>query len=762
MFRSFLSRKNRHLSVARKQAPRPWFQRLGTEFLEERDVPATFAPGDLVVERLGDGSAALSGNACAIFLDEYKPDGTLVQSVAMPTSTSGSQLALVETGSATSAGFMSRSTDGKYLAMPGYNSSVGATNPATTAGIDRVIGRVDTSGNVDTSTKFTQTDGYNGNNFRSIASIDGSVFWTGGTGSGTSGGIRTIAFGSTASGNITPVSTTVTNIRVVQIFAGQLYASDASGSAVRLGTVGTGTPTDSGNTLTNLPGFLTASGSPYGFFFADLSASVTGVDTLYVADDGGQIQKWTLPSDGANWTASGTIAASTVRGLTGVQNGSVVTLYGTSGSAIYSLTDSSGFNANITGTLKTIASAATNTAVRGITFVPETLAVGGTLNDGTQGSNYSQSVTITINGVDGVGTAAAPVFAITSGSLPHNLSLNASTGVISGTPDQTGTSNFTVTVRDSTGLSANKSFSITINSGSSNTATSTNVTADNSTVTYGTTVTFTATIHATSGSTAPSKGSVEFFDNGSDIGAGSFQSSSGTDSVWTFQTTSRQLQVTGSAHTIKAAYTAGSGFADSNGTMSETVNTKALTVTGITADDKVYDGGQVAVIHTGSAALQGKVSGDTVTLDVSSAAGTFASKDVGSGITVAISGLSLAGADAGNYSLTQPSTTASITKKSLTVTGITADDKVYDGGKVAVIHTGSRGAFGEGEWRHGNLGRIECDRHVCVEGRGERHHGGDQRPLDRGRRCRRLLADAAINDGEHHEEGPHRDGDHGG
>ena len=112
-------------------------------------------------------------------------------------------------------------------------------------------------------------------------------------------------------------------------------------------------------------------------------------------------------------------------------------------------------------------------------------------------------------------------------------------------------------------------------------------------------------------------------------------------------------------------------------------------MTGITADDKVYDGGTSAVVHTGSAALQGTVSGDTVTLDASSAAGTFASKDVGSGITVAISGLSLAGSDAGDYSLTQPSTTASITQKSLTVTGITADDKVYDGGTSAVIRTGS-------------------------------------------------------------------------
>src|SRR4029078_7972323 len=40
--------------------------------------------------------------------------------------------------------------------------------------------------------------------------------------------------------------------------------------------------------------------------------------------------------------------------------------------------------------------------------------------------------------------------------------------------------------------------------------------------------------------------------------------------------------------------------------------------------------------------------------------------------TVAVSGLTLSGADAGNYSLTQPTTSANITKATLTVT---ADDK---------------------------------------------------------------------------------------
>ena len=44
-----------------------------------------------------------------------------------------------------------------------------------------------------------------------------------------------------------------------------------------------------------------------------------------------------------------------------------------------------------------------------------------------------------------------------------------------------------------------------------------------------------------------------------------------------------------------------------------------------------------------------------------------------------MSGLALAGTASGNYTLTQPTTTANITAAPLTVTGITAGNKVYDG-----------------------------------------------------------------------------------
>ena len=115
-------------------------------------------------------------------------------------------------------------------------------------------------------------------------------------------------------------------------------------------------------------------------------------------------------------------------------------------------------------------------------------------------------------------------------------------------------------------------------------------------------------------------------------------------------------------------------------TLTASITAKSLTVTGITANNRVYDSSTSAtsLLVKGSAALSGVMGGDTVTLDHSAATATFATKNIGSNKTVNVAGITIGGGDAGNYSLTQPSTTASVTAKNLTVTGITANDRVYN------------------------------------------------------------------------------------
>jgi uncharacterized repeat protein (TIGR01451 family) len=66
---------------------------------------------------------------------------------------------------------------------------------------------------------------------------------------------------------------------------------------------------------------------------------------------------------------------------------------------------------------------------------------------GQMGVAYSSSLAAT-------GGAGGYVFSIASGSLPAGLTLNASTGAITGTPTAYGTSNFTAKVVDSTGTTA--------------------------------------------------------------------------------------------------------------------------------------------------------------------------------------------------------------------------------------------------------------------------------------------------------------------
>lgn len=110
---------------------------------------------------------------------------------------------------------------------------------------------------------------------------------------------------------------------------------------------------------------------------------------------------------------------------------------------------------------------------------------------------------------------------------------------------------------------------------------------------------------------------------------------------------------------------------------------KSVTITGLDVNDKEYDGATSATV-IGAAALDGVLDGDMVTVTIGDAA--FADKNAGTDKDVIFSGYSLSGDDAGNYELSaQPSATASITPKSVTITGVDANDKTYDGTAAAEI-----------------------------------------------------------------------------
>jgi len=340
-------------------------------------LAAPFSSDNLVIYRVGDGSSALTSAATQVFLDEYTKSGTLVQSVAVNTNV------LTASGVATSDGQISRSADGHSISLTGYHAAVGTASVVSTASstTNRVAASVDSNGLM----VSTLLDAYNTNNIRSATSVDGSAFYLAGTGKSTSGGVRLLGAGGTASSSVRADSN-LPNANVVGLYGGQLYASasNSTPSSPGIYAIGSGLP-GSAQTATLITPLTGAGQSPYGFYFADLSSSVAGLDTLYVADDGAGIEKFSLV--GGSWVLNNVIAATGVRGLTGQRNADgSVQLFATSDASVKSsgawagtgggasklltLTDMAGYNQSLASPLITLATAGGNEAFRGLALTP--------------------------------------------------------------------------------------------------------------------------------------------------------------------------------------------------------------------------------------------------------------------------------------------------------------------------------------------------------------------------------------------------------
>jgi hypothetical protein len=135
---------------------------------------------------------------------------------------------------------------------------------------------------------------------------------------------------------------------------------------------------------------------------------------------------------------------------------------------------------------------------------------------------------------------------------------------------------------------------------------------------------------------------------------------------------------------IAIANTDAGNYTLASTTAATTANITALAITGsITANNKIYDATTSATIA--SRTLSGQIAGDVVSYIGGTA--TFATKDAGNGKTVTATGLSLDGADAGNYTVNSTAmTTADITPFGITGS-FTASNKIYDGNTSATVVT---------------------------------------------------------------------------
>lgn len=332
------------------------------------DLTPLPAPTEFIVLRVGDGTNALAGTATAGFLERRKiSDGSMVGAAkALPTAVAGTNRILTITGTSTAEGQLSRSEDGHFVLVGGYDTAVGMATSTGTG--NRTIGRLDNKDVLDTS---TSSDFLTNNSFRGVTSNNGIDLWAAGA-----SGIVYTTFGSTTK----PSGSLLTNnMRWLNIFGGQLYASSASGTTQGINTiVGSGGLPKTTATATLLSGFATqTTTSHYGFVALDRDAT-PGIDVIYVADDrgsaaGGGVQRWKL--SGTTWALAGTLAKNLTagtRGLAGFVSGNNVVLLATTAESpprVVSFVDDGSAIDMIGATA--LATAATNTAYRGIALAPQ-------------------------------------------------------------------------------------------------------------------------------------------------------------------------------------------------------------------------------------------------------------------------------------------------------------------------------------------------------------------------------------------------------
>ena len=358
-----------------------------------------FSSGSLVVERMGNGTATLSSTATQISVLEVTTAGSLTQTIILPSGTSNPQ---TDSGSATSDGYLN--TYGGFVSVPGYNAAAGTASVASQNA--KVNSLLDSTGTIVTRTLFPvggpsgTTPGtpagvspFSGNNYRSSIATSGSTFYGVGTSSGSPNTGGAWYFNGSA---FTQVSSTAsgqpTNLRVVDIFNNQLYATSAAGTGYGIWSIGSGLPTASGQTSNLLfNSSITGTASPYGFMMFSTGGQGAGVlDLAYIADDrttvGGGLQKWTL--SGTSWSNSwsllvGASGTSTLQSGTGVGFAGIRGLAGTYdsvlGASLYATTTELSNNRVISildsgsttpSTYTTLQSAGSNYAFRGVDLVP--------------------------------------------------------------------------------------------------------------------------------------------------------------------------------------------------------------------------------------------------------------------------------------------------------------------------------------------------------------------------------------------------------
>ena len=313
-------------------------------------VHAQFTAGNLAVLRVGDGSTALVNSAGPISILDVTTAGLIQSTVNIPSGNGGLQIS----GSATSEGQLILNADGQSLTVAGYvppYTGSGSLSSRTAAQAQRGYVTVNSQGVVSSTTTLHLSSAYSAQNIRS-GFVSGTGAWF--TGSGTSAGQGLVYDNGTMASSIQGI-----NSRVLGYFGGNLFYSTGSG------TTGiyeySGLPTSATTSTAFLTGVTGQGTSPY-----DFALSPDG-NTLYVADDGVGVQKFSLIL--GSWTLdynfTDGLAANRAYGLAVDFSGLNPTIYWTSPTNIWAAIDT-----GVAAVGTSILTADSNYAFRGLDFSP--------------------------------------------------------------------------------------------------------------------------------------------------------------------------------------------------------------------------------------------------------------------------------------------------------------------------------------------------------------------------------------------------------
>ncbi|MBH1964633.1 MAG: fibronectin type III domain-containing protein [Comamonadaceae bacterium] len=332
-----------------------------------------FSPGNVVVYRF-DGGATKTAQPVSLL--ELSPEGTLVQTLSLPSTGAG---AGVLTASDTrSEGLLNRSADGRCLAVPGY-SVVAGTTPlvdAATAAPRRVL-LIGATGEQIGGVTFgsTASSAFMGDSIRSAVSNDCTQVWASGAGSASA--TRGLWYAPNGSLPASNVQLSTTNAQGIQIAAGQLYAAFAGGGTVNKFGVNlpTSVPSPS-STVVPLPGM--PANNFRGLALLKLGNGPAALDTAYVANNNAStpaIEKYVF--NGTAWVASGRMPVADAHGVLALDTGGGQVLLFATGSdgRVYRAFDRSGFAASVSASWTSIAAVDTEQTPQarlfGLALTPE-------------------------------------------------------------------------------------------------------------------------------------------------------------------------------------------------------------------------------------------------------------------------------------------------------------------------------------------------------------------------------------------------------